>query len=64
MGFINAIIFILVCLAIIGSIAAWLNTKAILEDLSLIKKELGIQEEEKKPRSIIDDDLDIDDRDK
>jgi len=41
------IIGIILLLAIIGSIAAWINTKIILEELALIKKELGIKEEKK-----------------
>ena len=39
------IIGIILFLAIIGSIAAWINTKIILEELALIKKHLGIMEE-------------------
>ncbi|MEW6623049.1 MAG: hypothetical protein AB1420_07980 [Bacillota bacterium] len=41
----EVIIIIILGLAIIGSIAAWLNTKIILEELALIKKELGIKED-------------------
>ncbi|WP_112180392.1 hypothetical protein [Paraliobacillus zengyii] len=41
---INIIIIIAMILAIIGSIKAWINTNTILEDLSEIKKELGIKE--------------------
>jgi len=43
--FFNIIIGIILFLAIIGSIAAWINTKIILEELALIKKHLGIMEE-------------------
>ncbi|PYZ92023.1 hypothetical protein CR194_17660 [Salipaludibacillus keqinensis] len=56
----NAVLFILVLLAIIGSIAAWMNTKQILEELRSIKKELGMKTE-KKRGSFIDNDLDSDD---
>jgi len=41
----EVIIIIILGLAIIGSIAAWLNTKIILEELAVIKKELGIKED-------------------
>ncbi|MFZ7103321.1 MAG: hypothetical protein ACOWWO_11800 [Peptococcaceae bacterium] len=44
--FFNIIIGIVLFLAIIGSIASWINTKIILEELALIKKELGIKEAE------------------
>ncbi|MEL7564241.1 MAG: hypothetical protein AAGU27_05095 [Dehalobacterium sp.] len=43
--FFNIIIGIILFLAIIGSIAAWINTKIILEELDLIKKHLGIKED-------------------
>jgi hypothetical protein len=43
----NIIIVIIIVLAIIGSIASWINTKIILEELATIKKELGIKEEKK-----------------
>ncbi|WP_117170262.1 hypothetical protein [Paraliobacillus sediminis] len=41
---IDIIIIIAMILAIIGSIAAWINTNTILKDVSEIKKELGIKE--------------------
>lgn len=44
--------------AVIASIAAWLNTKMIKDDLSIIKEHLGIKEE--RPPSIFDKDLDKD----
>lgn len=44
-NFFNIIIGIVILLAIIGSIAAWINTKIILEELEVIKKHLGIKEE-------------------
>ncbi|MFZ5943179.1 MAG: hypothetical protein ACOYVD_03655 [Bacillota bacterium] len=45
--FFNIIVGIILFLAIIGSIAAWINTKIILEDLAIIKKHMGIAEEKK-----------------
>lgn len=44
-NFFNILIGIILLLAIIGSIAAWINTKIILEELEVIKKHLGIKEE-------------------
>lgn len=42
MGWIGLIIYALI---VISSIGAWINTKIILEELSEIKKKLGIEEE-------------------
>jgi hypothetical protein len=50
------IIFVL-ALAIFASIAAWLNTRTILRDLSKIKAELGGKEEK---TFFLDNDLDSD----
>lgn len=38
------IIIIIFVFAVIGSIAAWMNTRIILEELDRIKKHMGIQE--------------------
>ena len=45
-------------LAVIASIAAWINTEKILRELSEIKSKLGIKEEMN--NSIFDNDLDRD----
>ena len=42
MGWLGLIIFTAV---VITSIAAWINTKIILEEIDIIKKHLGIPEE-------------------
>jgi hypothetical protein len=52
----SVLITIILIIAIIGSIAAWINTKIIIEELAQIKKHLGIKEE--KPQSFLDKDLD------
>jgi hypothetical protein len=52
----SVVLTIILILAIIGSIAAWINTKIIIEELAQIKKQLGIKEE--KPSSFLDQDLD------
>ncbi len=38
------IIIIIFLFAVIGSIAGWMNTRIILEELDRIKKHMGIQE--------------------
>ncbi len=43
---IDIIIGIVLLLAIVGSIAAWINTKIIIEELEAIKKHLGIEDGE------------------
>lgn len=55
---INIILLVILVLAIIGSIAGWLNTRTILKELAEIKRELGIKDV-RKP-SIFDNDLDKD----
>lgn len=52
----SIIITIVLLLAIIGSIAAWINTRIIIEELDAIKRHLGIKEEKKE--SFLDKDLD------
>lgn len=52
------ILVIILVLAIIGSIAGWLNTRTILKELADIKRELGVKDV-RKP-SIFDNDLDKD----
>lgn len=52
----SIIISIILLLAIVGSIAAWFNTKIIIEDLEIIKKHLGIKQE--KTNFFLDKDLD------
>ncbi|WP_018923962.1 hypothetical protein [Salsuginibacillus kocurii] len=49
------VLLIILGLAIIGSIAAWLNTKFIIEELAIIKKELGINDKKKHTESFDDD---------
>ncbi|GEL77546.1 hypothetical protein [Tenuibacillus multivorans] len=44
----NIIIIIVMIFAIIGSIAAWINTNIILDELKTIKKELGIKDDKLK----------------
>ncbi|SFP69126.1 hypothetical protein [Salibacterium halotolerans] len=53
----NVIITIVVILAITGSIAAWINTRIIIEEIGIIKKELGIPE---RPRDHYGDVFDSD----
>ncbi|MDG5788783.1 hypothetical protein QA612_15025 [Evansella sp. AB-P1] len=48
--FINFLLFLIFIFAIIGSIAAWINTRIIIKDLSKIKEELGIQDQEEVER--------------
>ncbi|MDD4754274.1 MAG: hypothetical protein PHT78_13745 [Desulfitobacteriaceae bacterium] len=43
MGWFGFIIFVIV---VITSVAAWVNTKIIIEELEIIKKHLGIPEDE------------------
>ncbi|ADU31130.1 hypothetical protein [Evansella cellulosilytica] len=40
--------FILSIVLIIAILATWINTKKILEDLKMIKRELGIKDTERK----------------
>lgn len=42
MGWFGFIIFVIV---VITSVAAWVNTKIIIEELEIIKKHLGIPED-------------------
>ncbi|SFL91300.1 hypothetical protein [Salibacterium qingdaonense] len=53
----QVIITMVVILAITGSIAAWINTRIIIEEIGIIKKELGIPE---RPRDHYDDVFDSD----
>lgn len=46
-----------IILAIIGSIAAWVNTNTILTELATIKKELGIQDKKKVVEILSDDEI-------
>ncbi len=54
----NIILLVVLVLAIIGSIAGWLNTRTILKELADIKRELRIKDV-RKP-SVFDNDLDKD----
>ena len=55
---VHIIVTIVLVLGALAAIASWLNTQAILRDLSEIKGKLGIKES-KKP-SFLDKDLDKD----
>nr|WP_259547074.1 hypothetical protein [Heyndrickxia oleronia] len=54
----NTIFIIAIIVAVLASIAAWLNTQIIVRELAEIKENLGIKEH-KKP-SFLDRDLDND----
>ncbi len=51
-------LIIVLAIAVITAVGAWLNTRMILKDLAVIKIKLGIKEE-RKP-SVFDNDLDKD----
>ncbi|MFD2706622.1 hypothetical protein [Salibacterium lacus] len=55
----HVIITMVAILAITGSIAAWINTRIIIEEIGIIKKELGIPE---RPRDHYGDVFDSDTR--
>ncbi|ESU33251.1 hypothetical protein G3A_07235 [Bacillus sp. 17376] len=56
MSVINIWVTILLAVAFLAAIGAWLNTRIILKDLDKIKAQLGIKEE--RTPSVFDNDLD------
>ncbi|WNF24696.1 hypothetical protein [Mesobacillus jeotgali] len=55
---INIWVTVILVIAILATIGAWLNSRIILKDLAIIKTHLGIKDE-RKP-SVFDNDLDKD----
>ena len=52
-------IIIALVIAVIASVAAWVNTQVIIKDLTEIKEKLGLSEKENK-KSFFNHDLDND----
>lgn len=52
-------IIIALVIAVIASVAAWINTQVIIKDLTEIKEKLGLSEKENK-KSFFNHDLDND----
>ena len=55
---INICLIVILAVAFLAAIGAWLNTRIILKDLAVIKAHLGIKEE--RTPSVFDNDLDKD----
>lgn len=55
---INIWLIVILAVAILAAIGAWLNTRVILKDLAVIKAHLGIKDE--RTPSVFDNDLDKD----
>ena len=53
---INIWLIVILMIAFLAAIGAWLNTRIILKDLAVIKAHLGIKEE--RSPSVFDNDLD------
>jgi hypothetical protein len=53
---INIWFIVILAVAFLGAMGAWLNTRMILRDLAKIKAQLGIKEE--RTPSVFDNDLD------
>ena len=56
MAEINIWLIVILAVAFLAAIGAWLNTRIIIKDLANIKAHLGIKEE--RPPSVFDNDLD------
>lgn len=55
---INIWVTVILVIAILAAIGAWINTRIILKDLAVIKTHLGIKDE--RTPSVFDNDLDKD----
>jgi hypothetical protein len=55
---INIWLIVILAVAFLAAIGAWLNTRIILKDLAMIKAHLGIKDE--RTPSVFDNDLDKD----
>lgn len=58
MSVINIWVTVILAVAFLAAIGAWLNTRIIIRDLAVIKAQMGIKDE--KTPSVFDDDLDKD----